>query len=101
MSLFQCENCGCRENTACSAQGTKHMTRIYDWSGIEDLKGKMLCSVCAPTKFRDGVPTKFGVWHNRFKRTFLPMGEFKTNQEGNLEHIKTGSTNVQEFEINL
>ncbi len=34
MSLFQCENCGCVENTACSFQGIKPMAAELDFSGI-------------------------------------------------------------------
>lgn len=90
MSLFQCENCGCVENTACSSAGFKHMQSLYRWDGIEHLKGKMLCSACGPTKYSDGVPTKFGKWHDRFKRKYIPIGEFVTNNVGNLVHKDTG-----------
>jgi hypothetical protein len=102
MSLFQCQNCGCCENTALSFQGFHHKWIVdgLDWTGIEDRKGKQLCSACGPAKFRDGTPTKKGgQWHGQFPRTFLPMGMFKTNQEGNLEHIESGSTKFHEYEI--
>jgi hypothetical protein len=36
MSLFQCQHCGCKENTALSAQGFVTLADIYDWTGIED-----------------------------------------------------------------
>ena len=100
MSLFQCENCGCVENTACASQGFKMMAEYFDWSGIENREGKLLCSVCGPTKYSDGTKTEFGVWHNRFDRKFLPKGKFKTNHQGNLEHIETGSVDYNKYAIN-
>ncbi len=99
MSLFQCEVCGCVENTACAAQGFKMMADCFDWFGIEDRNGKKICSACGPTKYSNGKPTEFGVWHGRFKRTFLPLGMFKTNGVGNLEHIETGEENYKKYEI--
>ncbi len=101
MSLFQCEHCGSVENTACSGQGIKMMADYFDFAGIEDRKGKLLCSVCAPTKYADGGKTKFGVWHNRFPRKILPMGMFKTNSVGNLEHIETGETDYSKYAIDV
>ncbi len=98
MSLFQCEVCGCVENTALASQGVKgYAEKFFDWSGIEDKKGKLLCSACAPTKYSDGTPTEYGMWHGRFERKFLPMGMFKTNQIGNLEHVKTGDDNYNKY----
>lgn len=99
MSLFQCENCGCCENTALSFQGISGIADWFQWSGIEEREGKMLCSACAPTLFEDGSPSGMGEWHHEFKRVFLPKGEFMTNKEGNLEHIATGSTDFYMFEI--
>ena len=99
MSLFQCGNCGCRENTALSGQGIKGTEEWYDWTGIEYRKGKILCSACAPSKFDDGHTTSMGVWHGDFERMYLPLGEFKTNDKGNLEHIKTGSTDLDNYKI--
>ena len=99
MSLFQCENCGCCENTACSAQGFKMMNRLFNWEGIEDREGKLICSACGPTQYRDGKATEFGEWHNRFPRTFLPMGMFKKNSVGNLEHIETGDEDFRKYAI--
>ena len=101
MSLFQCENCGCVENTACAAQGFRVMTELFDWAGIEERAGKLVCSACGPTKYMDGEPTEYGKWHGEFKRTYLPMGMFKTNRVGNLEHIETGEEDYREYEITL
>lgn len=100
MSLFQCEVCGCVENTAMAFQGIKIMEDNFDFSGIEDRKGKLLCSACAPDKFDDGTSSGLGKWHNAFKRRFLPKGMFKTNKAGNLEHVETGEENYRKYEIN-
>lgn len=100
MSLFQCEHCGCVENTALACQGFKGFAeQWFDWTGIEDRKGKLLCSACGPTTDSDGEPTPFGTWHDKFKRTFLPKGMFKTNSVGNLEHIETGEEDFRKYEI--
>ncbi len=100
MSLFQCENCGCCENTALAGHSIKGMSDIFDWTGIEYREGTHLCSACAPKKHSDGTPSGYGVWHGEFDRVFLPKGEFHTNKVGNLEHTETGSTDFRKFEIN-
>lgn len=79
MSLFQCEECGCRENTA---------TCNY-WNRYSKADKRKICSVCDPD---------IGKWHSRFPRLMLPKGEFKTNSQGNLEHIETGRTDIDSFE---
>ena len=100
MSLFQCDICGCVENTALSSQGIgKFMIKHFDWSDIEDRKGKMLCSACGPKKYSDLTSTKLGEWHGEFERIYLPMGKFKTNRIGNLENIKTGDTDYMKHKI--
>ena len=99
MSLYQCEHCGCCENTALGAQ-PHTPPKWFDWTGIEDRRGKHLCSACMPTKFADGTPDdEGGKWHGQFDRVFLPKGQFKTNQRGNLEHIETGSEDFRAFQI--
>jgi hypothetical protein len=101
VSLFQCEECGCIENTACACQGFKGFQEDwFDWSGIEDRKGKLLCSACGPAKFRDGEPTEYGKWHGEFKRKYLPLGLFKTSKNGNLEHKETGDTEYVNYLLN-
>ena len=97
MSLFQCENCGCIENTALSMQGFKHLTGAFSWEGIEKRKGLKLCSACGPSKHKGGVESGFGKWHDFFNRVYLPKGEFKTNRFGNIEHIKTGDTDLKKY----
>lgn len=100
MSLFQCENCGCCENTALSSQGFNgFFERLYDWSYAPARKGMKLCSACGPTHYRNGEQTEYGKWHRVFPRVFLPKGKFKTNRVGNLEHIVTGSEDFRSFEI--
>ena len=103
MSLFQCAKCGCCENTALAACGHLHMEEYFDWTGIEEWRGKLLCSACSPTKYSDGTPVsrKAGGWHNKFDRVFLAPGEWKTNHQGNLEHIKTKSTKFRDFAIRI
>lgn len=87
MSLFQCDKCGARENTACGWYHCRNNENLT----VKECLGLKLCSCCAPRKYPSGETTKYdGSWHNRFKRIILPIGEFFTNREGNLEHKETG-----------
>jgi hypothetical protein len=52
-----------------------------------------------PTRYSDGSVASKAGWHGQFERVFLPMGAFKTNQRGNLEHIETGSEDFGSFRI--
>jgi len=100
MSLYQCEECGCIENTAMACQGMKgYAEKFFDWKGFEDRKGKLLCSACGPTKYADGNPTEYGKWHDQFKRRYLPLGEFETCRVGNLRHKVTGDTEYSKYLI--
>ena len=100
MSLFQCGHCGCCENTALSGQGCNGFAEtFYDWTGFEDRKGKRLCSACAPTRYSDGGATLFGCWHGSFPRVFLPVGQFRTASNGNLEHVETGDQDFRKYAI--
>ena len=102
MSLFQCGQCGCAENTALSSQGCCGFSeRFFDWVGFEDRKGKMLCSACAPIRYSDGKRTDFGVWHRQFKRVYLPMGEFRTAKNGNLERIDNGDQDFRKYALSI
>jgi len=98
MSLFQCENCGCCENTALSSQGFS-WPDIFDWSYAPEREGLRLCCACGPAMYEDGTPSGYGKWHNIFPRMYLPKGKFKTNRSGNLEHIETGSEDLRQYEI--
>ena len=42
VSLFQCEECGCCENTALSMQGFRLFPDSYDWTPAPERKGKKL-----------------------------------------------------------
>lgn len=101
MSLFQCENCGCVENTALSSQGFNgFFETLFDWSYAPERKGMKLCSACGPVKYGDGTPCeKGGKWHNVFPRQYLPLGMFETNSEGNLAHKETGSDDYRPYII--
>jgi len=102
MSLFQCENCGCCENTALASQGFPDaIADCFDWTGLEAIKGKKLCSACGPTKHADGSPTEYGKWHGIFERVYLPLGMFKTARNGNLAHIETGDENFRQYAIKV
>lgn len=79
MSLFQCEECGCRENTATSG----YWFRSDEGSGCN---GRKLCSACDPD---------IGKWHGQFDRVYLPIGMFETNEQGNLAHKETGEVDNQ------
>lgn len=89
MSLFQCQHCGCRENTALAHQGCDgYAESFFDWTGFEERRGKKLCSACGPTKYSDGTPTDMGQWHGKFERVFLPMGNYKQDRAtGNLVRV--------------
>lgn len=88
MSLYQCERCGCVENTATGWYWHRNSVRLTP----PEFLGKALCCVCAPTHYASGEPnTKSGKWHNRFKRHYLPKGQYVTNPDGaGLIHIETG-----------
>lgn len=99
MSLYQCEHCGCCENTALGAYYSAAMPEIFDWSGMEERKGKRLCSADGPVKYVDGNPTGYGKWHGEFERVYLPMGAFYTNKRGNLKHSETGREDFRSFAV--
>lgn len=99
MSLFQCDHCGCCENTAIAAQAYPTMKGLFDWSGIESRQDMRLCSACGPTRYSDGAATEYSTWHGLFDRVFLPMSAFKTNKRGNLEHIETGSEDFRAYAL--
>lgn len=73
MSLYQCERCGAKENTALGSF----------WNQEEKL-----CSECAT-----------GTWHGKFPKRILPLGMFKTNGRGNLQHKENGDTDLSAYEI--
>ena len=70
MGLFKCAKCGCIENTALGWYwAAKVCADDADWSEVgEEYKGMKLCSECAPKYWKDGKPTGFGKWHNKFPK---------------------------------
>jgi len=96
MSIFQCENCGCAENTSCGWYHCRNSKRLTP----KEYLGKALCSACAPTEYASGQNNKEfnNKWHGLFIRTFLPHGEFKVNGQGNIEHIESGLIGSKAYE---
>lgn len=119
MSLFQCDNCGCVENTACT--GGYHMKWKDDRMPADvaqsyrkelglaaDEEFGNYCCVCSPVWFTDEgeyglgpIPkdkiTKedkwgdaLGVWHGKFPREFWKKGTLFTDQQGNVSLRKRG-----------
>ena len=88
MSIYQCDKCGCAENTSLGAYHSRNSKNVTPVKFL----GMKLCSACAPRFFAGGSENmRFnGEWHGRFKRRYLPKGEFFTNDKGNIEHIKSG-----------
>ena len=96
MSIYQCQVCGCAENTALGWYHCRHMENL---NKPEDL-GIAKCSACAPTEYPSGEKHKEfnGEWHGEYKRNFLPHGEFFINEVGNLEHLHTGLIGNKAYE---
>lgn len=61
MSLFKCQQCGCKENTACCN---------FHWRAANNEKA--LCSECDP---------EIGKWHNRFKKAEF-IGPYDYSKHG-------------------
>lgn len=95
MSLYQCEKCGCMENTALGHFWSRN---LIDWP--PEFKDKKLCSECGPPTFpKSEKPTGYGKWHGRFEKLLLPHGMFVANAEGNLAHRHSGSTDVRKYAL--
>lgn len=88
MSLYQCEKCGCIENTAVGWYHCRNMKNMV----LPEFEGKALCSACGPAWFLDGSPTGLGKWHNRFKQEFHPLGTMETDAQGNIRPKAPGPT---------
>jgi len=116
MSLFQCDICGCVENTATSDGGylisqliDKERNKVIYLSYLKALGLKetdelgRYCSVCTPDWFDDrgeygiGPNPEKKEWHDRFPRMFLPKGQFKTDNVGNLSHKITGDSDFKNY----
>lgn len=93
MSIFQCDDCGCAENTAL---GWYHCRNSPDLTPKEKL-GKKLCSACGPTQYPNGEPIEdMGKWHGKFERTYYPKGSMETDRYGNLKKKDTATERVEE-----
>ena len=89
MSLYQCEECGCVENTSCGHYHCRDSKEMW----APEFVGRKLCSACAPTHFKSGEPVrrrdeKEG-WHGRFERHFYPKGSLYTDDQGNVRNKVT------------
>lgn len=113
MSLFQCDRCGCVENSACSdGYLMRFMFDETDPAVVKSYREAVgladgeefgcYCCVCSPIQYtadeRAYAPFQEehrNKWHNMFSRVFLPIGEWETDKVGNLRHKKTGETNYK------
>ena len=105
MSLYQCDNCGCLENTALANGSNLGYINFFksDPEVIKKYKQQLgltedepfgnYCSAC--------TPSGDGKWHNKFERIFLPKGEFETAPNGNLRHKKTLDEDVRKFALEI
>jgi len=87
MSLYQCDKCGCVEN---SALGHYHSVNVRDlWP--DEYVGKKLCSECGPPTYRSGeVCKKFGKWHDAFEKKIYPLNSLYTDDQGNIRRKSDG-----------
>ena len=88
MPVFICDLCDAIDNTGVGW----YWERNDDYLADKTLKGKALCTCCAPSEYKDGKPTEYtGEWHGRFEKTiateeyikeigfpyFIYMGKFE------------------------
>ena len=85
MSLFQCYECGCRENTATSNFWTR---QEGPWRGLPS-QPWMLCSACDP---------EIGKWHGRFERKYL--GNLCINPQRMCLHMRAGCGSIPAYAAN-
>lgn len=106
MSLFQCDKCGCMENTALTNAGHSQLKYLYqdETEFLADCRKRLglepdaplgnYCSACTPIWYTEsgdlGIGSnpnpqpEEGLWHGKFERIFYPLGSMRTNREGNL-----------------
>ena len=65
MPLFICDKCGCIDNTATGHYWCKDWTDLW---ADKSIVGKALCAECAPAFYKDGTPSEYGKWHDRFPK---------------------------------
>lgn len=125
MPIFQCDKCGCAENSAitkCSHSSYKMNVQfendptnlaLNSYKKIIGIDPSMpfgrYCSACCPVWFNNedkyGVGPNpnpkpgCGLWHNKFRRMFLPKGQFSTARNGNLMHTETQDEDVAKWKL--
>lgn len=97
MALFQCQECGCVEN---SSSGWYH-AKGRGYTKDKEKDKKELCSECGPTEYSDGTPTKLGQWHNRFTKKIYPLGSLYTDGEGNVRYKHNNEYPKKEEALNF
>lgn len=98
MSLYQCEKCGCVENTACGFYHCSNSDLFCDYQeGTK--KGMKLCCECGPLKLTNGKPTGYGKWHDCFVKAIYPFNSLYTDDDGNVKLIKTNEYPSKEDRI--
>ncbi len=80
VSLYQCEKCGCVENTALGFYHSRTLSDLWP----SEYTGKALCSECGPTKYRSGEPAQYGKWHGKFPKKVYPLDSLYTDDVGNI-----------------
>lgn len=101
MVIYQCENCGCVEESTRGNLHTWHLPEMYSWANIEYRRGMKLCSACSPIYYADGKRNVIitGRWHDAFERIYLPLGMFTTGADGSLVHKETGDKNYMHYRV--
>ena len=94
MPIYQCEECGCVDNTARTNYWVRNRKHLISGEYL----GRALCSACGPNLYLSGEKTPWGQWHNAFKRQYLPFNEWLfCPMTRNLIHKETGSTNYKPY----
>ncbi|MBU2590145.1 MAG: hypothetical protein KKA65_02205 [Nanoarchaeota archaeon] len=104
MSLFQCDRCGCLENTALTECSSDYMKIfIKESKELKEYKKELglnenqefgnYCSACCPLGERK--------WHGEFPRIFLPKGEFETAPNGNIRPKKILDEDVEKYALKI
>jgi len=107
MSLFQCDKCGCCENTSLTNTGHYELSILFRKEAVmlSDCRTRLglpadaelgrYCSACTPLWFTPEGDFGFGInpnpepgkglWHGKFPQKFYPLGSMVTDRDGNLK----------------
>lgn len=96
MSIYQCDTCGCLDNTALTWWCLKCKPDLWHRS---ELNGKALCSACTPKVFKNGDPTGLGKWHGQFERRFFLIGSLYTGPNGGVLKKSDNTVPKKEDEV--